>query len=438
MGQRAPRVALYSHDALGIGHLRRNLLIAGSLAGPMGGASVLMLAGVPEATAFQIPERVDVLTLPSLRKMAEGGYESRRLRISADKLLGLRANALRAALESFEPDLLVVDKLPLGVAGELRPTLDALTARGRTRCVLGLRDVLDDPARVRLEWAHRAYEPAVERFYDAVWVYGDARVYDPVREYGFGRALAEKVRYAGYLERAAVREPAGAGGETEKLISRGLPDGSRFALCMVGGGEDGGGLSEAFARAALPEEMVGVVLTGPFMPADVKRRLSEMSTANRRLRVVDFVTEPAALLRLADCVVTMGGYNCVCEAICAGKRTLVVPRVRPRMEQWIRAQRFAHLGFVDVLHPDHAGPEALSRWLHASCRTPSHPRPVFDIDFGGLGRLPGMMSELLRHDGRRRPELPGTRPGDGGDVPDGATERLDRPAPKEGTAHAAV
>src|SRR5687767_4439403 len=208
MGQRTPRVALYSHDALGIGHLRRNLLIAGSLAGADGGASVLMLAGVPEATAFHIPPRVDVLTLPALRKMAEGGYEPRRLGISADNLLGLRANALRAALESFEPDVLIVDKLPLGVAGELRPTLESLSARGRTRCVLGLRDVLDDPARVRLEWAHRGYEAAVDRFYEAVWVYGDARVYDPVREYGFGQALARKVRYTGYLERAAVRPTA--------------------------------------------------------------------------------------------------------------------------------------------------------------------------------------------------------------------------------------
>jgi predicted glycosyltransferase len=424
---------LYSHDALGIGHLRRNLLIAGSLAGPGGGASVLMLAGVPEATAFQIPPRVDVLTLPALRKMAGGGYEPRRLGISAESLLGLRANALRAAMESFEPDVLIVDKLPLGVAGELRPTLESLAGRGRTRCVLGLRDVLDDPARVRLEWAHRAYESAVERFYDAVWVYGDARVYDPVREYGFGGAMVEKVRYTGYLERVGARSPA-VSGEIDEAAALGLPADARLALCMVGGGEDGGALAEAFSRAVLPEGMMAVVLTGPFMPAEVKLRLSALTAANPRLRVVDFIAEPASLLRRAGCVVTMGGYNCVCEALCAGKPALVVPRVKPRVEQWIRARRFGEMGLLDVLHPDEASPAAISRWLHGF-GSGAAAGPRVEVDFGGLERLPGLMAELLRHDVGRRSDVSAAPHGAG--AVEKAGHAQPRHATKESAAHAA-
>ena len=157
---------------------------------------------------------------------------------------------------------------------------------------------------------------------------------------------------------------------------------------------DGAALAEAFTRATLPEGMIGVVLTGPFMPESGKRRLARLAAGNPRLRLIDFLAEPAALLRRADCVVTMGGYNCVCEALCAGKRALVVPRVRPRVEQWIRAKRFGEMGLLDVLHPDDASAEALSAWIGA-CDGRGDRSVRAEIDFGGLDRLPGLMTELL-------------------------------------------
>jgi glycosyltransferase involved in cell wall biosynthesis len=56
------RVALYSHDDMGIGHLRRNLLIAQTLIASSSCASSLIVAGVREATAFAMPAGVDSLS----------------------------------------------------------------------------------------------------------------------------------------------------------------------------------------------------------------------------------------------------------------------------------------------------------------------------------------------------------------------------------------
>ena len=49
---------------------------------------------------------------------------------------------IRAALDAFKPDIFIVDKLPRGVCRELDPALELLRRTG-TRCVLGLRDILD-------------------------------------------------------------------------------------------------------------------------------------------------------------------------------------------------------------------------------------------------------------------------------------------------------
>ena len=109
-----PRVALYSHDTMGVGHMRRNLLIAQALAAPPLSASVLLVAGAKEATAFALPPGVDCLTLPALYKAVDGHYQSRALGVSMRELVGLRGRVIAAALRAFQPDVLVVDKEPRG------------------------------------------------------------------------------------------------------------------------------------------------------------------------------------------------------------------------------------------------------------------------------------------------------------------------------------
>jgi predicted glycosyltransferase len=385
------RIALYSHDTMGLGHMRRNLLIATALARSESRPIILMIAGAREAAAFAMPPGVDCLTLPAFGKRINGQYHARSLAVSLKTLVALRANTIRAAFESFQPDVLIVDKVPLGAFDELKPGVALLHARGHTRCVLGLRDVLDDPVAARREWQLGQGDAAIRSYYDAVWVYGDPTVYDPVREYGFSRETAVKVRYTGYLDRRMQNE-ASASEDPDLLAELELPSG-RLVLCMVGGGQDGQRLANAFARAKLPPDTNGVIVTGPFMPLEAQQSLHRIADTRPRLRVVEFTTEPERLLRLADSVVAMGGYNTVCELLSFEKRTLIVPRVLPRREQLIRAERLRELGLLDMLHPDNLTPKALAEWLARGDR----PRAGTGnrIDFGGLTRLPHLLADLL-------------------------------------------
>lgn len=388
--QRRWRVALYSHDAMGIGHMRRNLLIAQTLIASSSCASSLIVAGAREATAFAMPAGVDCLTLPSMSKSETGHYGTRCLRIPLKGLIDLRARTIRAAVEAYEPDAFIVDKVPRGVGGELEPTLRALQAAGQTRCVLGLREVLDEPAAVRREWQQSAGDEAIQEFYDAIWVYGDPAVYDPVREYGFHPEIAAKTRYIGYFDQRVRLQWTDTEGDPLRALA--LSPG-RLVLCMVGGGQDGALLARAFCRSRLPPDTNGVLLTGPFMPAEVRRELRRHAAGRTNLRVLDFVNEPSLLLRRADRVIAMGGYNTVSEVLSFEKPILLVPRVTPRQEQWIRAERLRELGLADVLHPSELTPEALAAWL--ACDLPPRIAARDRIDFDGLSRLPVLFRELF-------------------------------------------
>jgi predicted glycosyltransferase len=385
------RLALYSPGMVGIGHMRRNLLIAQALAGSPVRPVILMIAEAREANVLTMPPRGDCLTLPALRKEIDGECRPRYLDLSLDAVTRLRARLIAAAIESFGPDVLIVDHLPRGALRELDATLEELRGAGHCRCVLGLRDVLEDPERVRREWSSAGNEEAIRDYYDAVWIYGDPTVYDPVREYGFSAAMAAKVRYTGYLDCRLRSTPDSP--ELAQWLEGFSRPGERLILCTVGGGQDGANLAEAFVQTHLPPGTRGVLLTGPFMPPAAQGRLRLLAMENRRLHVLPFVTNPDMLLARAERVIAMGGYNTVYEVLSYEKHALIVPRFKPRHEQRIRAERLGARGLLHVLQPEEVGPGALARWL--ACDLGPPPRARGRIDLNGVARLPGLLQEVL-------------------------------------------
>src|SRR2546430_4243735 len=171
-----------------------------------------------------------------------------------------------------------------------------------------------------------------------------------------------------------------------------LPPG-KIALCLVGGGHDGEARAGAFLRAELPGDMTGVLVRGPLMPWEQRQRVRDDAQQRSNVRVLDFVPEPIALIERADRVIAMGGYNTICEVLSFEKHALIVPRVKPEPEQWIRAERLRDMGLVDVLHPDQLDPAALAAWLARDLGPP--PASRSRIDLGGLTRTPGLLAELL-------------------------------------------
>ena len=381
------RIVLYSHDTMGFGHMRRSLLIAQALVRGGREATVLLVCGSVQASSFAIPPGIDCLTLPALRKSGDGTYDSRRLNVELAEIVNLRSQTIRAAVGAFRPDMFVTDNVPRGALRELDPVLEDLAASG-VPCVLGLRDVLDEPDAVSREWARAGNEQAIRDYYRAVWVYGDPALYDVAAECGFSPEIRQRLRYLGYLDQR--QRLASASRDAFPSLPSPVPH-EPFALCTVGGGQDGLELADAFARSKAPPGVRRLLLAGSEMDADSRCQLHEKARHDPDLTVLDFVREPAHLVKRAGCMVTMGGYNTVCEAVSFRKRALVVPRITPRREQLIRAERFRERGLLDLLHPQALVPAAVSSWVERNFGRPGCGR----VDLGGLRRLRVAAREVL-------------------------------------------
>ena len=379
---------------MGLGHFRRNLLIAKALTSSHLNPQILMISGVKEAGHFKAPHNVDCLTLPSLHKEDNGLYRSRHLGISLSELIDLRGSLIKTAVRKFEPDIFIADNVPRGACGELDETLEYLYARGNCRLVLGLREIIDGPAAVQREWLCREYDYTINKYYDKIWVYGDASVYDTAKEYNLSSDITDKILYTGYLGQRPRLQSVNRTDSNNFFPGHELTEGP-FVLCMVGGGQDGANIAKSFIMAGLPEKTRGIVIAGPYMKAKDQETIFRLAADNSNMRVINFSPEPINLIKQASCVIAMGGYNSVCEIMSSGKRAVIVPRVKPRNEQLICAQRLTGLGLIDMIHPDRMTPSALAGWINYNVDRPD--RKSFNrIDMDGLLLLPGLVEDLIR------------------------------------------
>ena len=353
---RRPRVALYGHDTLGLGHLRRNQTLAAAFAGDGLDADVLILSGTAEAGRFERPPGVDVVVLPGVDKSADGSYAPSHLRQSLDDVVRIRTAVASAALKAFQPDVLVVDKTPLGFNRELAMVLPLLRRRG-TQLVLGLRDVLDEPSVARRQWWRERCTETVRALFDEIWVYGDRAVHDLVQTCGMPPDVAARTHHLGYLAR---RRPTAA------ISAR--PVHGPYVLALVGGGRDGAHLADAFVAPAAAAGHTSVLVTGPFLPDDDRRRLVQLASGRPDLLVVDFVADLSGWVAGAAAVVAMAGANTVTELLDTDVPALLVPRVRPRREQMVRAVALADRAAVDVADPDVLRPETIATWVAGAVR----------------------------------------------------------------------
>jgi predicted glycosyltransferase len=375
------RILIYSHDTFGLGHLRRCRAIAHSLVDAESSVSVLILSGSPIIGSVDFRSRVDFVRVPGVIKLRNGEYVSLNLHIDIEETLAMRSSIMRHTAEIFDPDMLIVDKEPLGLRGEIRPTLDLLRARG-TPLILGLRDVMDDPSALETEWERKHAVPALSEYYNEIWVYGLPQICDPLAGIELPASVRRRMVYTGYLRRHV---PVGI--SAPQLAD--LPDGE-FLLVTGGGGGDGDGLVD-WVLAAYEHDPGGLppvlLVFGPFMLPDHQSGFVARAARLPKVRTITFDAHLENLMARAAGVVAMGGYNTFCEILSFDKPALIVPRTAPRLEQYIRAQRAAELGLVAIL-PDTDGRNP--RTMAAALLQLTQQKPPSAVVIPGL--LDGMAS----------------------------------------------
>jgi len=344
------RILMYSHDTFGLGHLRRCRTIAHALVEDYRGLNILIISGATIAGAFDYRARVDFVKIPSVIKLRNGEYTSLASHIDLQDTLKMRESSIRHTAETFEPDIFIVDKEPMGLKGEIEETLAYLKARGTT-LVLGLREIMDAPHLLEAEWKRNSVMQKVDQYYDSIWVYGPPDFYDPLVGLDVPAGVRRKMDFVGFLQRSVSKGKNSLNARKDDYI-----------LVTTGGGGDGSDLVHDVMNAYEADETLtqkALVVLGPYMPAAERAKLVKKGGKIPYIEVIEFDNHMEELIDGATAVVAMGGYNTYCEILSFDKPALIVPRVAPREEQLLRARRASELGLIDMLLPEQSADPAI-------------------------------------------------------------------------------
>ena len=382
------RVLMYSHDTFGLGHLRRCRTIAHALVDRYKSLNVLIVSGSQIAGAFDFKARVDFVKIPSVIKLYSGEYTSIGKHIDLDETLRMREALILETARHFEPDMIIVDKEPLGLQGEMEAALVDARRRG-VHTVLGLRDVMDDPTALRAEWRKKAVTEKLATLYEEIWIYGPEGFNDPLAGLDLPDHVLGRCHYTGFLHRDM---PAGA-----PPVAHDLP--RDYILVTAGGGGDGYDVMNWVLSAREYDRNLVfplVLVPGPFMQQgerdEIRRRAGNLSG----IRVIDFDNRMESILGNARAVVGMCGYNTFCECLSFDKPALFLPRTEPRLEQAIRAGRAEEMGWAQLLGAERAArPAVMADALHALPHRPRPSQSSHRVDLEGLRRVGDRVAAML-------------------------------------------
>lgn len=396
------KLMVYSHDAFGLGNIRRMLAICESLLKTIPHVSILVVSGSPALHSLRLPAGLDYIKLPCVGRDEAGEVSAKYLDADLKDAVKLRSDLILAATRNFKPDLFLVDKKPDGLEGELKATLNYLCAtRPHTKLVLLLRDILDRPEATIQQWQRHGYYQTVANRYDQVWVVGTPEVFDVRTEYRFPREVAQKVRFCGYIRREPGLKPADAVRQELQMQAD-----QKLVLVTPGGGADGYRLASTYlaglASLPQPNSIQSVIVSGPEMPVAQRENLQQQAAQFTTVKLLEFTDDLTSYMGAADLVVSMGGYNTITEILSLQKRAVVIPRIQPVEEQWIRAEHMAKRGLFRVIHPHQLTSTLLMNIVLQELQTNS---PInlaaAQLDMNALSRITDYLFTLLRQAPRR-------------------------------------
>ncbi len=365
------RVLIYSQDGFGLGHLRRNLNISLQLKKLCPSASILIIADSPVAPFFKLPPKCDFIKLPTIVKVDTGIWRPNRLPMHYQELLRIRADIIQNVMLSFRPHIFLVDHMPHGALGELARPLEVLKRmHPETRVILGLRDILGAQDVIRKMWQEEGAFEAAEEFYDSICIYGCEDVFHLTEEYQFPQPLIEKSHYCGYVARenrsGKRRVTNSSGNGFHPGNGNGVTKETQFILVTGGGGADASYFMDKFVEAA--RKLNGhfnyqaLISTGPFLH-DKQYQLLQKKARGTRVHIRRIGADSIPLIKKADLIVSMAGYNTISEIMRFRKNAVVIPRPGPSAEQTMRTTILTRRGIIHSMHPTELTSEKLAELI---------------------------------------------------------------------------
>ena len=161
-------------------------------------------------------------------------------------------------------------------------------------------------------------------------------------------------------------------------------------------------LIDALPKVLESHKCVLVVITGPFMPADLIADLNRRA-ANLPIHMMESVNDSLSHIAAADLVISMAGYNTSVEILRMRRSAILIPRAGPSAEQRTRARLFADKHWVDMIDPDDLTAKKLAQRISHHFRHPVEANPNDPPNLNGASSAAALTLSVLASKNERIP-----------------------------------
>ncbi|MFZ5584613.1 MAG: glycosyltransferase family protein [Thermodesulfobacteriota bacterium] len=346
-GSPACRVLLYTHNALGLGHVFRSLAVITGLKRWAPHWDFLVVSGSSIPQVF-LAEGVEVLKLPGVRLQWADGEASLRPRhldsMALDEVFDLRCRLIADACDCFAPDVVLVEHNPAGLMNELVPLLmkKRLRRGGARDFALAhiSRGILSAYPRLQLPRQsppHLSGSVDLAELYDFIYVLEDRSILGEAdATWDAGPALAGRTAFLGKI---GIKNRAELPPLDQAKRAWGLDESPLILLSLGRLGPVARltkALGQALACAGLLAGRQLAAVLDPYLPPAERAGLERWADGIGA-RLLGFNPYLVELINAAELVVCRAGYNTCNEVRLCGARALLVPEPHGGLEQERRA-----------------------------------------------------------------------------------------------------
>lgn len=350
------RLALYSHNLYGLGHIMRSFRLANAALDD-GGFSCALITGCRALKDLTVPSGAELLELRPAQRIRSFRYAAWD-DPSDIAVIPQRAEQILKFCRKWKPDIMLIDHAPLGMAAELMATLcAAVEEQWPTRFYFGCPYREGDPTsqpkyrNPRIKKALSSYHGIIA-YLDSEW----SSILDGMERF----PNASLKEYAGFV--TVPPTPS----DTD-------PAESNLATVLCGGGHE----AEAFCQSILAAsqerraaaELRLRMVTGPLeTPVDFS---GEAGVEVQRTGAAEELTSDSRV------IICRSGYNTSLTVVQGQCPVILVPLTTPDREQFNRAVKLAEMDrvwWLDENSPLHG--DNLSQALGCALAAPVKPRSL--------------------------------------------------------------
>ena len=395
MPKEMKKIMIYCQHLAGMGHLVRCREIIRSLVDDF---EICFVSGGQIVPQFQFPEQVEIVYLPALWQKGVEIMPTDEA-ITLEEAKAQRKRILLETFDQFRPDCLITECFPfskMSMKYELNPLLErAKTSIWPVQILCSLRDLimtqpLPPDAKDRRE---AKVCRLINQFYDAVLFHSDANFHRLEDCFSKVEELNCEIIYTGYVAQSPAEELLPA---YEDIV--GLSDTAPTIVASAGGGRHGYPLLSAVIVASeqiadrLPHQIYA--FAGPFMPEVDFFRLQQAAAQRPNVTLRRYTCLLLDYLKKSDLSISLGGYNTTMNLLKTGARSLLLPSLNPSQtdEQYIRAQKLANSGILNLLTPADLPPDRLTQVIVNAL---GQPRVTHQINLQGAERTAAYIRHFL-------------------------------------------